>query len=124
VLDPRGLNVIGEFRLVGDQLYDVAKFAHSVVGFYDHIMAGLFTVSVVGTLDFTLDIHTDVTTRQIADFFRSEVALLGVSWTEICPIVVLLFLSMLPLHADSEYRQQGILANALRLYAEWREAIK
>jgi hypothetical protein len=32
------------------------------------------------------------------------------------PIMIHLFLSMLPLHSDNEERQKAMLANALRLY--------
>jgi hypothetical protein len=34
--------------------------------------------------------------------------------------MVLLFLSMLPLHADSPARQRALMANAIRLYLAWR----
>jgi hypothetical protein len=33
--------------------------------------------------------------------------------------MVLLFLSMLPLHADDPRRQQALMANGIRLYLEW-----
>jgi len=36
------------------------------------------------------------------------------------PVMVLLFLSMLPLHADAPLRQRALLANAIRVYLEWR----
>jgi hypothetical protein len=34
------------------------------------------------------------------------------------PVMVLLFLSMLPLHVDNPLRQKALLANAMRLYLE------
>jgi hypothetical protein len=37
---------------------------------------------------------------------------------EVRVVMVGLFLSMLPLHADRPDRQQAFVANALRLYAE------
>jgi len=35
-------------------------------------------------------------------------------------VMVLLFLSMLPLHADDPRRQQALMANGIRLYLEWK----
>jgi len=35
------------------------------------------------------------------------------------PMSILLFLSMLPLHAEDPLRQRAILANALRLYRQF-----
>jgi len=37
------------------------------------------------------------------------------------PIMVLLFLSMLPLHADRPQRQMAMLANAFRIYKDWTD---
>jgi hypothetical protein len=34
--------------------------------------------------------------------------------------MLLLFLSMLPLHADDSRRQGALLANCLRTYLEWK----
>ena len=36
------------------------------------------------------------------------------------PIMILLFLSMLPLHFDRPKRQNAMLANALRLFVEYK----
>ncbi|MNF05243.1 hypothetical protein D3C80_2049270 [compost metagenome] len=38
---------------------------------------------------------------------------------DIMPLTVLLFLSMLPLHADRPDRQEAMLVNALRLYSDY-----
>jgi hypothetical protein len=35
-------------------------------------------------------------------------------------VMLLLFLSMLPLHADNGGRQQALLADSLRLYLDWK----
>ena len=35
------------------------------------------------------------------------------------PVMLLLFLSMLPLHVDNPQRQKALMANCLKLYLEW-----
>lgn len=120
VIDPRGLD--SEHRLTsdGDLRYDIAKLAHSVVGLYDHIVAGAFELEIGLTPAlnrFTLDIHTDQRTLDIQDVFLDLELLPGVTPRQLMPMVVLLFISMLPLHADRPQRQAAFLANALRLYS-------
>ncbi len=48
VIDPRGVDEDGQRMIYGSQLYDVAKLAHSVLGLYDHILAGQYALSVDG----------------------------------------------------------------------------
>lgn len=119
VLDPRGLNADQKTTILGDLKYDYAKFVHSIAGFYDHIVAGLFTLKNNGFMKFNLEIHVDQKTREVQALFDSRFILNGVTVKEIYPLVVLLFLSMLPLHADKPERQFAFLANALRLYVDW-----
>jgi hypothetical protein len=119
VLDPRGLNVDQEKTILGDLKYDFAKFAHSVLGLYDHIVAGLFTLKHEAPLKFIFEIHVDQKTREVQALFEDRFVLNGLKVQDVYPLVVLLFLSMLPLHEDKPERQLAFLANALRLYAEW-----
>lgn len=120
VIDPRGLNAAGELTIIGDLKYDIAKFAHSLVGLYDHIVAGLFTLIEPEPLHFTLEIHVDRNIANIQESFGG-ISLLGFSPRDVLPLVILLFLSMLPLHHDKPDRQRAFLANALRLYVLWKE---
>ena len=46
VIDPRGLNFESIFSIYGDQKYDLAKLAHSVIGLYDFIIAGRYSIEV------------------------------------------------------------------------------
>lgn len=119
VLDPRGLNADQEKTILGDLKYDYAKFAHSVLGLYDHIVAGLFTLKHEVSLKFEFEIHVDQKTREVQALFEERFVLNGMTVPDIYPLVVLLFMSMLPLHADRPQRQFAFLANALRLYADW-----
>ena len=40
------------------------------------------------------------------------------------PIMINLFLSMIPLHSDNNLRQKAMLANALNLYIEFKEKLE
>jgi hypothetical protein len=120
LIDPRGMGAAGRPTIYGDARYDIAKFSHSVVGLYDHIVSGLFDLEMDGHYRFQLSINADTNTKRIAHEFISS-DLQGYRIADSLPLVVLLFLSMLPLHADSPRRQNGLYANALRIYAMWRE---
>lgn len=120
VIDPRGLDSMNRLTSYGDLRYDIAKLAHSVVGLYDHIVAGGFELEVELTLGinrFRLDIHTDQRTLDVQNVFLDLELLPGMTARALMPMVVLLFISMLPLHADRPQRQTAFLANALRLYS-------
>jgi len=120
VLDPRGVNVRGEMVILGDLKYDVAKFSHSIIGLYDHIVAGLYELKVTETRNIEFQIFVDDSTQEVQREYLGSVKLLGLTAEDVQPIVVLLFLSMLPLHSDNPSRQQAFFANALRLYNDWK----
>ena len=117
VIDPRGLNIAGEFTIYGDRKYDLAKLTHSVVGLYDHIIAGRYVLNEdvdTGAMDLHFDIDDRIVVIQ-ERFLKFEF-IQGLTVQQILPLVILLFLSMLPLHSDRVDRQKAMLANALRLY--------
>ncbi|MDR5735937.1 hypothetical protein QCE47_26830 [Caballeronia sp. LZ025] len=119
LIDPRGLNSSGELTVFGDFRYDVAKLAHSVLGLYDFIIAGRWDGAIEGRkVRFELPMQA---THEVRDVFASTLfrGRTPAEW-DCYPIMVLLFLSMLPLHADDERRQAGLMSNALRLYLEWK----
>lgn len=120
VIDPRGLDSAHRLTSHGDLRYDIAKLAHSVVGLYDHIVAGAFELELDLAPEvnrFRLDIHIDQRTLDVQGVFLDLELLPGVTARALMPMVVLLFISMLPLHADRPQRQTAFLANALRLYS-------
>ena len=119
LLDPRGFNADQELTIFGDMRYDVAKFIHSLIGLYDHIIAGLYTLHESAPLSFEFEIYQDATVITIQQYAHKNLLLLGINIHQIMPIVILLFLSMLPLHVDRPERQKALLANALRLYGIW-----
>lgn len=116
VIDPRGHDAAGTMTAFGDRRYDVGKLHHSVVGRYDHIIAGYYRLQRHGPLDFSLTVPDGPVLRGVADSFLAH-DFTGLPTRATAPFIsVLLFLSMLPLHADDPQRQMALLANALRLF--------
>ncbi len=116
-IDPRGVLPDGNISIFGDKRYDLAKLYHSVVGKYDLIIAGRYEL-VTDNDNFSIKFpKTENSHTNIEDSFRTEILQKsGYEEKEILAITVLLFLSMLPLHADSPQRQNAFIFNALRLY--------
>lgn len=117
LIDPRGVDENGEQMIYGSQLYDIAKLAHSILGLYDHIVAGQYELSVDGEF-FYLRIFYSDDVEETQRAFRQHCFVPGLSAEMIEKTLPLLFIAMLPLHADSVSRQTALLANAMRLYAE------
>ncbi len=123
VIDPRGLSADGQLSIWGDVRYDVAKLAHSVLGMYDYIIGGRYSYHQYAPHDLSLLFDTPQAINDIQSYFQ-EMHFSGYTIAElqVYPIMILLFLSMLPLHADRPDRQQAFLANALRLYIEYKQS--
>ena len=117
VIDPRGQDASGRPTIWGDNRYDLAKLHHSIIGGYDLIIAGLCSIASPAPYAMELAMPASPTfeaTRLAFDrvFAQSHAG----DMRAVEAISLHLFLSMLPLHADSVRRQQTLLANALRLY--------
>ncbi|MGW8462012.1 hypothetical protein [Pseudomonas sp. CLCA07] len=119
VIDPRGLNQKQELTLLGDQKYDLAKACHSVIGLYDFIIAGRYQIENRENTAISIRFPADDRLLGIQKAFMDSDLLPGITGKNIMPLTVLLFLSMLPLHGDRPDRQEAMLINALRLYAEY-----
>lgn len=119
VIDPRGVDNDGNLSIYGDLRYDVGKLAHSIIGLYDFIIAGMFTYSEQSDYDIRLEFDVADGIKVTQEKFRN-LTFAGYSIDElnVYPILIHLFLSMLPLHNDNSERQKAMLANALRLYLE------
>lgn len=118
VIDPRGISHNGDFTIYGDITYDIAKLMHSVIGLYDFILAGMFSITVKGKESLNFNVLVDQRVIEIQKLFMEKSFING----NIKPIdcishVILLFISMLPLHNENNVRQLALLANALRLYS-------
>jgi len=113
VVDPRGS--FGAPGVYGDQLYDLAKLAHSLEGDYDLLVNGLFDGGWEPT-GYRLRPHLDERHHRVKRLFtrwlaeRAEEDLPAIRL-----IQGLLFLSMVPLHDDRPASQQAFLARGLQL---------
>ena len=119
VIDPRGINYKNEFTVYGDLKYDFAKLTHSIVGFYDYIIAGYYKIeeSANGSIEIVFDVDERI--LKIKNQFIKNFKLNNLTVGDVMPLTILLFLSMLPLHEDRPDRQRAMLINALRLYKEY-----
>ena len=116
-IDPRGGMQDDEESIWGDWRYDLAKISHSLIGGYDLILAGRYRLHELSDCDMRIDIMESNAFALAQNQFASlEVDGLNPKSRQIIAIVIHLFLSMLPLHADRPDRQDAFLANALRLY--------
>ena len=122
VIDPRGISADGkDISIYGDLRYDIAKLAHSIIGKYDFIMSLRFEYIENYKYDIKFTIYDDDSYNDMIEYFISEIASrYGITAKVIYPIMINLFLSMLPLHSDDVIRQKALLSNALRLYMEYK----
>lgn len=118
-LDPRGTDALGRPSRFGDLRYDLGKLAHSVLGLYDFIVAGFYLLQAEGRdLSFRVLSERCLPVQRL--FVHTPFAGRVPAQWQCHPVMVLLFLSMLPLHADDPRRQQALMANGIRLYLEWK----
>jgi len=121
LIDPRGLaGAKGKATVLGDLRYDIAKLSHSAVGLYDHIVTGRYILHIKGLYKFEFTVDVDCKTEAITKNFLNF-RFQGRFVVDTLPLVVLLFLSMLPLHEDDARRQTALYVNALRIYALWQK---
>lgn len=119
LLDPRAIDFNNQFTLFGDVAYDIAKINHSIIGLYDYIIAGAFSLSKNDELDFSFEIFVDARIGKLQLSYLQENLLPSATPRDYMPLTILLFLSMLPLHSDNKLRQLALFVNAFRLYDEY-----
>ncbi len=118
LIDPRGIDTQGRITPFGDFRYEIGKLAHSIIGLYDHIVAGHFAITR-DNYSIRFKVFTDRSTLLQDVFLKTEFLGKTPDQWNCYPVMLILFLSMLPLHADDQMRQQALLANCLRLYLKW-----
>lgn len=117
VIDPRGELPDGRRSIHGLQSYDVAKLAHSVVGGYDLIIAGYVRGRIEGdALVMEAPYRDNPRWRRIIEAFRESDIARSYDPRAIDAMLVHLFLSMLPLHADRPDRQIAMLGTAYKSF--------
>lgn len=121
VIDPRGYVEVGQPTIYGDTRYDLAKMAHSIIGRYDHILAGRYTLQADGT-SFSITFADNDLGNWLAGMFSAlDIDGVAAGGSVVRAVTISLFLSMLPLHADRPDRQRAFIANALRLFVGYQE---
>lgn len=121
VIDPRGQLLSEEDSgVVGDVRYDVAKLSHSIVGYYDLIIADRYTMSGSIEEGFEFDINIPAAVQEVSDRYLNFefYGLYGQTVRDSLSDMILLFLSMVPLHDDAPDRQKAFLLNGARLYRQ------
>lgn len=113
LVDPRG-RLNNEPTIYGDPRYDIAKLRHSIAGFYDFIVHGLFRLKENKT-GFEYEIKTSTDYSILERIFNKYAELNGYNPQEIKFIEGLLFLSMIPLHKDNFSRQKVFYLKAIEL---------
>jgi hypothetical protein len=121
VIDPRGtLNGV-ESSIYGDLRYDLAKFFHSVVGYYDLIIANRYELKIKSENTFEFKVYVEDNQAEISRLFLNTKLAKRFEFDQIIVLMILLFISMIPLHTEDSDRQLGLLLNAYRLYSEFVE---
>ena len=101
LIDPRGQWGNG---MSGDIKYDIAKIRHSIVGGFDTITNGLYTVTYEKTNGIGINVFQPENYQIICKELDAEIKKYW-DLDEIKMIEGLLFISMLPLHEDNFERQ-------------------
>lgn len=114
LVDPRGK--FGPFDIYGDQRYELAKLAHSVDGLYDLIIKEQFDLAYDRD---ARDIEFAVARPEGPDLYEIMqeclAPIIGGRIHEVELIEAILFLSMIPLHGESERQQLAMLGTGLEL---------
>lgn len=125
-IDPRGMTPSGDITIYGDTQYDLAKLSHSILGMYDWIVAGYHQTNVDwDKRNIKISISGEVKHKDTQCMFIEMVGnKYGLTAVNLYAMQLQLFLSMLPLHADNTYRQEGLFANSFRLYQAMKRYLK
>lgn len=112
LIDPRGN--FGKYDIYGDQRYEIAKLFHSVDGKYDYIIKDMFELDVnENDIEFKI---IDERPFSLFELMKKRFApLIGDEEKNIEIIEALLFLSMIPLHAENPRHQYAMLATGLEI---------
>ena len=111
LIDPRGS--FGRVGIHGDQRYDVAKLHHSLLGSYDHIVAGLYQFDLDGR-DVRLKVFRTPAQERVCAQYRSQI-LEHWNTREIDLITGLIFASLPAMHTESADRQSAFVVQAIEL---------
>ena len=120
-IDPRGGESASEIYL--DEYYDLAKLSHSILGGYDFVVSGLYSIEL--GRDFQIKINSVLFDSNIEQkkIFKTMVEENNYDYTFVRLCEASLFLSMLPLHADDPNRMLAFLITADNILGEVEKLI-
>ncbi|MDW6002200.1 aminoglycoside phosphotransferase family protein [Vibrio mangrovi] len=123
VIDPRGITPSNDFSIYGDYRYDLAKLSHSIIGLYDRIIAGYYSIDInYNSHDIQFSLDGERYYLAIQQIFVDKInKYFNLNEMNLLAMQIHLFISMLPLHADDHLRQDALFANAFRLYQKMKE---
>ena len=127
IVDPRGQDFEGNETIFGDQRYDLAKLAQSFMGYYDYIIAGYFSLEDVYEDEkwkVKFKIELPETAERIADNFYERFIENQTYRDDVVAVMILLFITMTPLHSEDSQRQLAFLCNSVLLYHRFFGASK
>lgn len=115
LIDPKG--ALSEEELWTHPLYDLCKISHSVLGDYDFINNGLYTVGFADNNELVLSFsHTNH--GSLKSIFLNQVKSIGHDVRIMRLGEASLFLSMLPLHIDYPNKVLAFMLNARQILNE------
>jgi hypothetical protein len=122
LVDPRGR--FGDFDIFGDPRYDLAKLSHCFNGGYDFLVHGLFSLEspepgVYYLAEFMNNRHCLVR-ESFNKIFLNDIG----TYRQIRIIESLLFLSMVPLHADRPLSQKAFLIRGLETATRFMQNVQ
>lgn len=118
-IDPKGAEK--EEELWTDPYYDVAKLSHSILGNYDFITNGLFSIQISNDLCFSLSIDNFLP-KSYSEIFLKKAERAGFNPCLIRLFEASLFLSMLPLHIDNPKNVLAFILNSVQILKEVQNA--
>lgn len=117
LIDPKG--AVEKSEAYMHYTYDFAKISHSILGDYDFINNGLFSIEINSSMMPELKIEdTNLNRTELKTQFKNMINELNISLRDLRVFELSLFLSMLPLHLDNERKVTGLFLNALNIIEE------
>lgn len=120
LIDPKGSLFLGDENInSGDSRYDLAKLCHSILGGYDFFTYSMFAIKENIT-DFELEVFGPVNFSNTQSLFKEIINhhYASESLHDVRILTAMIFLSIIPLHADSEARMKAFFLTALRMLNE------
>lgn len=121
LIDPKG--AISESELWTHPYYDVCKISQCILGGYDYINNGQFSITMSESGKFQLNIEY-ATNQNLKHIFLNKVVESGYDINLVRIGEVSLFLSMLPLHCDSPKKLLAFMLTAKQIMDEIEEKVE